>query len=293
MSDREQRGYGGQNMHGRLRRVLVRRPSQAFGAADPDLWNYTGAPDLGKARAEHDALVALLRAEGIEVLRHDAEQVGKADAQFVFDSVLMTDRGCVVLRMGKSLRRGEEKPLAERLEELGVPVFFALGGEATAEGGDCLWVDSTTLAVGMGFRTNDEGLRQLTAGLANLGVEVVPVELPYFSGPRDCLHLLSLISMLDRDLAVVHPALLPVRFLRWLEERGVARVDVPAEELATMGPNVLALAPRRCLALDGNPITRRRLEAAGCEVLTYRGDELSVRAEGGPTCLTQPILRDS
>jgi N-dimethylarginine dimethylaminohydrolase len=274
-----------------LRRVLIRPPDEAFGAADPDRWHYTARPDLGRARAEHDAMVGILRGVGCEVLVHDAPLSDHADAVFVHDPVIVTDAGAVVLRMGKALRRGEEAAAAAVLEALGVPVVAALEGEASAEGGDLLWLDHDTLAVGRGSRTNAEGVRQLTAALRPLGVETVPVPLPWAGGPGACLHLMSLISMLDHDLAVVHLPLLPVPFVELLESRSVELVAIPEDELATMAPNVLALAPRRCLALEGNPVTRRRLEAAGCEVLTYRGDELSLKAEGGPTCLTRPILR--
>jgi dimethylargininase len=205
--------------------------------------------------------------------------------------VIVTDEGAVVLRMGKHERRGEEGAIAATLEALGVPVLASLEGEATAEGGDLLWLDHDTLAVGRGYRTNAEGFRQLTAALRPLGAETVEVQLPHGDGPVSCLHLMSLISMLDHDLAVVYLRLLPVPFVELLAARGVALVEVPEEEYSTMGANVLALAPRRCLAIEGNPETRRRMEAAGCEVLTYRGRELSVKAEGGATCLTRPILR--
>ena len=172
-----------------------------------------------------------------------------------------------------------------------MPTFFALEGTARAEGGDLLWLDDRTLVAGRGFRTNAAGIEQLRAGLGTIGVEVSSVDLPCFTGPDACLHLLSLLSMLDRDLAVVYPPLMPVALWQRLAERGIRRVEVPEAEFATMGPNVLALSPRRCLMLEGNPITRRRLEAAGCEVLAYRGEEISRKAEGGPTCLTRPILR--
>lgn len=283
--------YGGQSVVAPLRRVLVRRPDAAFGDADPAVWHYTSRPDLAVAQREHDALVDLLRAAGAEVVEHAEPQPERADAIFVFDPVLITDRGAVLLRMGKVLRRGEEEAIGRRLQEVGVPILGALQGEATAEGGDLLWLDRHTLAAGHGFRTNAEGLRQLREILAPLDVEVVPVELPYFGGPEACLHLLSLISLVDDDLAVVYPALLAVPFWRRLRDRGVRIVEVPEEEFPTQGPNVLALAPRKVLMLEGNPVTRRRLEAAGCEVMTYVGREISLKAEGGPTCLTQPVLR--
>jgi len=283
--------YGCQSMVDPLRRVLVRRPDEAFGDADPTHWHYTSRPDLQEARREHDALVDLLRGAGAEVIEHSAPQPDRADAIYVFDPVLITERGAVLLRMGKALRRGEEEALGQRLREVGVPTFAALDGEATAEGGDLLWLDRHTLAVGQGFRTNAEGLRQLREILAPLDVEVIPVELPYFGGPEACLHLLSLISLVDHDLAVVYPSLLAVPFWRFLHDRGIRLIEVPDLEFATQGPNVLALSPRKVLMLEGNPITQRRLEEAGCEVLTYSGREISWKAEGGPTCLTRPVWR--
>ena len=285
------RAYGAQSMVEPLRRVLVRRPDAAFGAADPGRWHYTATPDLAAARAEHEALVAVLENAGCEALFHEAPLPDHADAIFTHDPALVTDAGAVVLRMGKAGRRGEEAAIAATLEALGVPILAELGGAATAEGGDLLWLDHDTLAVGRGYRTNAEGLRQLAAALRPIGVETVEVQLPHGDGPESCLHLMSFISMLDRDLAVVFPPLVPVPLMELLADRGIALVEVPAEEYPTMGPNVLALAPRRCLALEGNPITKRRMEAAGCEVLSYRGRELSLKAEGGPTCLTRPILR--
>jgi len=276
-------------MVGQLRRVLVKRPDEAFAVDDPARWHYASHPDLKEARREHDALVEILIGAGAEVIDHPEPQPDRADAIFVFDPALVTDRGAVILRMGKELRRGEEAAMAQRFREIGVPILAELGGEATAEGGDLLWLDSRTLAVGQGFRTNAEGLRQLQEILT--GVEVLPVDLPYFTGPEACLHLLGLISIVDRDLAVVYPPLLPVTFWKTLQERGFRLVEVPEEEFPTMGPNVLALAPSLCLMLEGNPVTRDRLERAGCEVLTYRGREISLKAEGGPTCLTRPIRR--
>jgi N-dimethylarginine dimethylaminohydrolase len=275
----------------KLQRVLVRRPDEAFGGADPERWHYSSQPDLEAARIEHDALTAVLHGAGCEVLYHEAPLPDHADALFTHDPAIVTDAGAVILRMGKTGRRGEEAAMAASFEALGVPVLAVLEGDATAEGGDLLWLDHDTLAVGRGYRTNAEGFRQLTAALRPIGVETVEVQLPHGDGPESCLHLMSFISMLDHDLAVVFPPLVPVPLMELLSERGIALVEVPAEEYPSMGPNVLALAPRRCLALEGNPVTRQRMEAAGCEVLSYRGRELSLKAEGGPTCLTRPVLR--
>ena len=285
------RSYGSQSTIAPVRRVLVKRPDTEFAVADPGKWHYTDRPDLEIAQQEHDGLVAILRQAGAEVIYHDEVQPDRADAIFVYDPAIMTDQGAIILRMGKGLRRGEERALARRLDSLGVPLLYSLHGEAQAEGGDMFWIDHDTLAVGLGFRTNQEGVRQMREALTPLGVTVIPVELPYYEGPESCLHLLSLISLVDHRLAVVYPPLLSVPFWQDLRERGFRFVEVPREEFETMGPNVLALAPGHCVMLEGNPVTRRRLEEAGCEVQTYRGEEVSLKAEGGPTCLTLPILR--
>lgn len=273
-----------------LRRVLVRRPDAAFADADPVVWHYTARPDLVAAQREHDQFVHLLSAAGAEVIRHDAPAPGMADAIYVHDPVLITDRGAILMRMGKPLRRGEEEAIGRCLEAAGVPIHYRLHGGALGEAGDCLWLDSSTLAVGQGFRTNAAGLAQLREALGS-AIEIVPVELPYFTGPDACLHLMSLVSLVDTDLAVVYSSLMPVPFRERLRSSGFRLVEVPEEEFATLGSNVLTLAPRHCVMLEGNPVTQARLVAAGCRVETYRGREISLKAEGGPTCLTRPVLR--
>ncbi len=285
------RNYGSQSMVAPLRTVLVKRPDDAFAVDDPVTWHYTDRPDLVIAQQEHDALVALLCRGGTEVIYHDEPQPGHADAIFTFDPAIVTDHGAIILSMGKPQRRGEEAAMALRFEELGVPMLYTLHDEARAEGGDLLWVDHDTLAVGLGFRTNAEGLRQLREALTGIGVKVISVELPYYSGPQACLHLLSLISIVDYNTAVVYPPLLSVPFWQELLQRGFQLIEIPEKEFPTLATNVLALAPRKCLMLEGNPIAKRLLEDAGCEVMTYRGNEISLKAEGGPTCLTRPIWR--
>ncbi|MEE8354696.1 MAG: arginine deiminase family protein [Candidatus Bathyarchaeia archaeon] len=283
--------YGSQSMVDPLRRVLVKRPDSAYAVENHLKWHYTAKPDLEEARREHDAFVSLLEAEGVEVSHHDEPQPGRADSIFTYDPAIVTDRGAIILSMGKQLRRGEEGPMARRLEKLGVPIIYRVHGDARAEGGDCLWLDHDTLAVGQGFRTNAEGLRQLREALHGTGVEIIPVPLPYFYGPEACLHLMSLISLVDHDLAVAYPSLLPVPFWRALRERGIDIIEVPEAEFDATGTNVLAIAPRVSLMLEGNPVTERALGDAGCRVLTYKGDEITLKSEGGPTCLTRPLLR--
>ncbi len=285
------RQYGSQSMIEPLHKVMVKRPDASFAVDDPAAWHYGSRPDLVAAQQEHDLLVSLIKAAGSEIIYLDTPQYDRADSIFVFDPALITDYGAIMLSMGKPQRRGEEAVMAHRFNESGIPVLYTLHGDARAEGGDLLWLDHNTLAVGQGFRTNADGLRQLREALVGIGVSVLPVELPYYTGPASCLHLLSLISIVDERLAVVYAPLLAVPFWLELQRRGFRLIEVPETEFATMAPNVLALSPGRCLMLEGNPITQRRLEEAGCEVVTYRGNEISLKAEGGPTCLTRPLLR--
>ena len=275
-------------MTGTLRRVLVRPPL----AEDTHHWRAFGwraAPDHAAAASEHEVFCGLLEEAGAEVVvsRHDP---GNPDAIYVFDPVLVGRAGAVLLRPGKEARRSEPAALAPVLESAGVPVVAALDEPAVAEGGDTLWLDERTLLVGIGYRTSPAGVAALEAAVP--GVEVIAFDLPHWQGRDEVMHLLSFISPLDADLALVYPRIAPVRLLELLAERAIRVVEVPDEEFATQGPNVLALGPRRALALEGSPETRRRLERAGVDVVSYHGDEISRKGDGGPTCLTRPLLRD-
>jgi N-dimethylarginine dimethylaminohydrolase len=280
------RAYGAQHMTATLRRVLVRAPH----SRDVPSWRdlaWRGEPDLARLTAEHEALCALLAEAGAEVIVADGD-AGNLDAIYPFDPALVADRGAVLLQPGKPQRRREAQALVPALEAAGVPVAGALAGDELAEGGDTLWLDERTLLVGRSYRTNDAGIAALRRELP--GVEVLAFDLPHLNGEAEVLHLLSLLSPLADNLVVAYRPLMPARLVELLRSRGVELVDVPAEEFESMGPNVLALAPRVALALDVNVETRRRLERAGVEVLVYEGRELS-KGDGGPTCLTRPLLR--
>ncbi len=274
-----------------LRRVLVKRPDEGFAVEDYEKWHYTGALDLSEAQREHDAFTETMRRQGIEMLYHPEPQLHHADSIFTYDPAIITDEGAIIFQMGKKLRRGEEKPMERRLMELDIPIHYRIHGNATVEGGDTLWLDEETMALGQGFRTNEEGLSQMEEALTSIGVEVIPVGLPYFYGPEACLHLMSLISFADHDLAVIYSPLFPVPFWKLLKERGVELIDVSEAEFNKMGTNILALGPRNIVMLDCTPEVQARLEEAGCRVHTYEGVEISLKTEGGPTCLTRPILR--
>jgi dimethylargininase len=283
------RAFGAASMTGTLERVLVRPPLPEDVAG----WRECGwraAPDPAAAAAEHETFRALLEAAGAEVVvsRHDA---GNADAIYPYDPVLVGSEGAVLLRPGKEGRRTEPGALRPELQAAGVPVVAELRSPVLAEGGDTLWLDETTLLVGIGYRTNEAAVAAL--GIAFPGVEVLAFDLPHWNGAGEVLHLLSFISPLDADLALVYPRLAPVRLLSLLAERAIRVVEVPDEEFESQGTNVLALGPRRALALDGNPETRRRMERAGVDVAVYTGEEISKKGDGGPTCLTRPLLRGS
>jgi N-dimethylarginine dimethylaminohydrolase len=238
---------------------------------------------------EHEAFRALLADAGAEVVVAATPHSLDPDAIYVYDPALVTDDGAVMLRPGKEGRRGEVEVMVADFVEAGLPIAGRLDAPAMAEGGDTLWLDERTLLAGRGYRTNNEGIRQLGEVLP--GVDVVAFDLPHLRGAGEVLHLMSLLSPLDGDLAVAYPPLMPVRLMELLAERGIELVDVPDDEFETMGPNVLALGPRVALALEGNDETRRRMEKAGVDVRVYRGDEISRKGDGGPTCLTRPLLR--
>lgn len=286
------RSYGAQNMVSQLRKVMLRTPEPAFYNADPARWHYTARPDQIGSLAEHAALCDTLRKAGVEVIMHDAALADHADAIFCFDPAIVTDYGAILLHMGKPLRVGEEAALGTSMQKNGIPILGTLTGDARAEGGDMIWLDKHTLAVGLGFRTNAVAVSQLKALLAPKGITVLSYDLPYYTGPDACLHLLSFISLVDHDMAVVHLPLMPTGFYQELKRRNMKLIEIPASEYDSMATNVLAIAPKVCLMLDCNPITARLLADAGCEVQTYRGNEISLKAEGGPTCLTRPLLRD-
>jgi N-dimethylarginine dimethylaminohydrolase len=284
-------GFGGQSMTAALRSVLVRRPAPPRHEDDWRRFGYLHPVNHEETEREHAAFQAILAEAGVEVIAAGPDSDGELDAIFAFDPSIVTDRGAVVCRLGKPERQAEADFAARTFQELGIPILGRIETPGTVEGGDTVWLDERTLAVGRGYRTNAAGIAQLAKILAPLSVEVMPVHLPHWRGPGECLHLMSLISPVTDTLAVVYLPLMATSFVELLQARGWDCVEVPDEEFESMGCNVLALAPGRCLMLDGNPITKQRLEAAGCEVLTYGGAEVSLNRAGGPTCLTKPLLR--
>jgi N-dimethylarginine dimethylaminohydrolase len=281
----------------RLTRVVLKHPRDAFidTASIAGQWrelNFTAPPDLARASAEYARFVEAIASTGAIIDFLPAHEGTTLDSIYVRDASIVSPRGMILCRMGK--RQRAQEPAAQGAAfsspSSSIPVIGQIQDPGRIEGGDVVWLDDTTVAVGRGYRTNDEGIRQLRVLLGDSS-DIIVVPLPHWRGDTDVMHLMSLISPVDDDLAVVYSPLMPVPFRAELLARGITLVEVPDEEFASMGANVLALAPRRCLMLAGNPRTRAALERAGAEVIEYEGEEISVKGAGGPTCLTRPITR--
>lgn len=282
-----------QSETGRLTRVILKHAHEAFesaGAIDAQ-WralNFTSPPDLARASHEYERFVDLLEEHG--AVPHFLRDPGGLDSIYVRDASVVCDRGAILCSMGKANRTAEPTAQAPLYRDLDVPVIGAIEPPGLLEGGDVAWIDERALAVGRGYRTNDEGIRQLRA-LLGASIDLIVVPLPHWRGATDVFHLMSLLSPVDRDLAVVYSPLMPVPFREALLDRGISFVEVPDDEFGSMGANVLAIAPRVCVMLRGNPKTRARLERAGAQVFEYGGQEISLKGGGGPTCLTRPLER--
>jgi len=281
---------------GTLARVLLKHPREAFrdGASIERQWrglNFTAPPDLQRAIGEYDRFVALLNEDGHSPEFLPGTSTTGLDSIYVRDASIICDRGAILCRMGKPAREGEPAAQQAAFSALGYPIVGAIAPPGRIEGGDVVWLDRRTIAVGRGYRTNDNGIAQLRWLLGDAIDDLITVQLPYWKGPADVFHLMSIVSPVDHDLAVVYSRLMPVAFRELLLDRGTTLVEVPDEEFESMGANVLAVGPRRCLMLSGNPITRNRIERAGGHVTEYEGENISLKGGGGPTCLTRPLLR--
>jgi dimethylargininase len=269
-----------------LRRALLSAPATSgdFAAA-----GWRERPDPARLHAEHESFAELLTGLGVDVTLLPSED-GLVDACYAYDPVFVTGSGAIALRMAKGARAGEPERMVAALEQLGVPTIGRLEGNAVADGGDMFWLDEATLAVARGYRTNAEAHLRLSALLASESVAVEPFDLPHHRGHEHVMHLLSVVSPLASDLALVFEPLAPVPLLQALDARRIRRVHCAPEEFDSQGCNVLAVAPGVVVMTEGNPRTRRALERAGCDVHVYAATELN-KGDGGPTCLTRPILR--
>ncbi|MFC1475494.1 dimethylarginine dimethylaminohydrolase family protein [Candidatus Zixiibacteriota bacterium] len=288
--------YGCQSEVGKIEKLLLKHPQEGwingdYVAAQWRELNYTGRPEYVTACQEYDAFVALLKRVVPEIHFLPRSNQTGLDSVYVRDSSLVTRAGAILCNMGKENRRGEPVAAREFYQDSGIPILGEITGEGRLEGGDVVWLDEKTLIVGEGYRTNAEGIRQLREYTNELVDEFVVVPLPHWNGPDDVFHLMSMLSPVDHNLAVVYSRLMPVPFRRWLMARGIKLIEVADAEYASMACNILAVAPRKCIMLSGNPLTKQKLENEGVEICEYRGVEVSQKGGGGPTCLTRPLLR--
>ncbi|MED5290178.1 MAG: arginine deiminase family protein [SAR324 cluster bacterium] len=285
------------NEYSTIRRIALRTPEEAFRGQQriDEQWkrlHYTSRPDFETAAQEHRQFREIFASEGIELVMIPGSSELFLDSIYVRDSMINTPEGLILASMGKTERTGEPKVSAKHFESCGFSILGSIEPPGKIEGGDLVWLDQTRCAVGLGYRTNQEGIRQLHKMLGpKYQVEVCV--LPHQQGPEGVFHLMSILSPLDHDLVLAYSPLMAVPFRQMLVESGIQIIDVPDDEYLRMGCNVLAIAPRKCLMLEGLPKTKSLLEENGCQVMTYQGREISEKGEGGPTCLTLPLNRES
>ena len=290
--------FGCQNMVDPIRRVLMKHPREAYqnqnslNDKSPQL-NYYGVPNFNKALADYESFTELLTSFGAEVYFLPIDDSTSLDSVYTHDPCVISNGGIILCNMGKEARLSEPDAVKDYFESIDIPILGQIEAPGTLEGGDIVWLNERIAAVGEGYRSNAEGIRQFKALLGNLVDEVISVPLPHWAGPGDCLHLMSNISPIDHDLYLVYSRLLPVPFRKYLLHRQIQLIEVPDKEYDSMGCNVLALAPRKVIMIEGNPITRQLLEREGVEIHTYDGSEISLKGAGGPTCLTRPFLRSA
>ena len=281
---------------GKLQSLFIKKAGDAF-LNDEHIkqqWqslNYLGKPDFTAAIQEYAVFEKILQAHCENLFYLPADDAVTMDSIYCRDAAIATNKGMIICNMGKPARANEPAAEQKAFMQNNISILGVITSPGTVEGGDVAWIDEHTLAVGHTYRTNMEGIRQLKTLLHPIGVEVVVAELPHYKGPSDVFHLMSILSPVDNDLAVVYSPLMPIAFRNRLLERNYTLVEVPDEEFESMGCNVLALAPRKCLMVEGNNTTKALLEIAGCEIIIYKGEEISVKGGGGPTCLTRPLSR--
>ncbi len=292
--------FGANSMVKPIESVLIKQPKDAFISQQyianhwpqPGWMAQLGPPYFEEAIAEFESFVSLLRSHVPDIRFLPLDNRTGIDSIYVHDPILITEQGAILLSMGNASREKEPAAAGDYMKDLGIPIFGTIRGEGKLEGGDLLWLNERTLVIGRGYRTNDEGIRQLQEIVGDSIEDLIVVHLPHWYGEAECLHLLSLISLIDDKLAVVYSKLLPVPFREKLLREGVKLLEVPDDEFDTMGCNILTLSPRKCVMLAGNPKTKRMLENEGVEVREFKGLEICIKGEGGPTCLTRPILRE-
>ena len=279
-----------------LRRVIMKSPVTAWKNTNnvKKYWkdlNFISQPKFDKSVFQFNQLTSLIESFGTEILMLPKNDETNLDSIYTHDAGIATSEGIIICNMGKEARKNEPKSLKKFLIENNIPIVGEIEYPGTLEGGDIIWINERTVAVGEGYRTNKKGIQQLRDILGNQVDDVIPVPLPHWLGPENCLHLMSNVSPIDHNLFLIYPKLLPVKFIKFLKSQNIKLIKVPDKEYESMACNVLPLAPKKCIMMSGNPITKTLLESNNVEVFTYDGSEVSLKGAGGPTCLTRPIYR--
>ena len=288
--------YSCHNMVNPIKKIILKHPKDAFKDQDTinkqfSRLNYFEAPNFNKAISDYDKFVGLLISFDIELHFLPKDNSTSIDSIYTHDPCVVSNNGVILCNMGKKARLAEPNTMEDYFKSIQLPILGRIKAPGTLEGGDVVWIDEKTIAVGEGYRTNKEGIKQLKHLLSDQVEKVISVPIPHWTGPKDCLHLMSNISPIDHNLYLVYSRLLPVPFRKYLLDRNIELIDVPDEEYESMGCNVLAVAPRKVIMINGNLITKQLLEKKDIEVYTYDGAEISIKGAGGPTCLTRPFVR--
>ena len=279
-----------------IKKILLKHPRNSFinqEIIDKQYLelNYSEAPNFNKAILDYEKFVSLLKSFGIELHYLPEDNSTSLDSIYTHDPCIISNNGIIICNMGKKARLAEPNTIEKFFKSIQIPILGKIKAPGTLEGGDVVWIDDKTIAVGEGYRTNKEGIEQLRYLLSDQVETVISVPIPHWNGPQDCLHLMSNLSPIDHNLYLVYSRLLPVPFRKYLLDRNIELIDVPDEEYESMGCNVLAVAPRKVIMINGNLITKQLLEKKEIEVYTYDGAEISIKGAGGPTCLTRPFVR--
>ena len=289
--------FGAQNMVSCLKKVLMKKPQNFMSMVDLQKWNYTPPLDQDLINENYNEFYEIIKNSGAEIvnlkLKNENEEL--CDSIFTHDPSLVLNEGAIILNMGKKIRKKEAEEHINFYKEKNIPIIGKVKNNGTVEGGDCLWINNKTLLVGESNRTNKFGIEQLTNILNKHNVKLRPIKLPKYKNQHSCFHLMSLISMLDDDLAIGCLSLLPSDLISLLNENNIKIIAIPEDEYfnsKTLAVNILSLSPRNLVALNGYPRTIDLLNKFGCKINLFSGSELCIKAEGGPTCLTRPIWRE-
>jgi N-dimethylarginine dimethylaminohydrolase len=285
-----------QNEYGKIAEVYIKGIVEGFVNQSilDNNWEdlgYVFRPDFNEACVEYDEFRKIIESSSHTVHAFPEDAETGIDSIYCRDASIVTDQGVILCNMGKGTRSTEPEAQERYFKSRGIKILGSIQFSGLLEGGDTAWIDQDTLVVGKGYRSNAEGVAQLKEILDPYGITVLAYDLPHYNGPQDVFHLMSVFSPVDKDLAVVYSPLMPVAFRQMLLDRGYQLIDVPTEEFESMGCNVLALSPRKCMIVKGNPRTEQLLDEAGCEVISYKGRHISIAGGGGPTCLTRPAMR--